>query len=159
MVSRIIILSLLWLTVTSGSWQSWILGIPAVFVAAFTSKNLASNFSYTFSIIALVKFIAFFLIESFKGGFDVALRVLKPTLNIQPNYIPYQTTLPGGLPRTLLSSSISLLPGTLTADTNGDKILIHSLTDSKKIKDEIAVCEQYILEIFPNTKYNVKETF
>ncbi|MGY6555928.1 MAG: Na+/H+ antiporter subunit E [Wenzhouxiangella sp.] len=77
-------------------------------------------------------FSAFFLVESFKGGADVAWRALHPTLKIQPEFQTYPVRLAPGLPTTFLTSIISLLPGTLSVrPAAGEPVLIvHALTPS-----------------------------
>lgn len=55
-----------------------------------------------------------FLLASFQGGIDVALQALQPRLPLQPTLVVHQLWLPTGLPRTLMLSVVSLLPGRLS---------------------------------------------
>ena len=149
MTISVIIFALLWLLLTEASWISLVIGIPAIAVAAYTSKRIAGDLPYSISFLAALKFLAYFILESFKGGFDIARRAFSFKSNVQPHYIHYETSLPAGLPQILFSSTVSLLPGTLTADSSENKLLVHALVSSNTIETEISKCEQYIQAIFP----------
>lgn len=157
MIIRIIFFSVIWLIITSFSWQSLVLGLPAVIIAALLSKLLASN-SYQFvSVRGVFQFIGFFIVESFKGGIEIALRAFQPTLNVQPHYLVYQTNLKPGIPRILFSSTVSLLPGTLTADINQDVLHVHSLIDSPHINNELSKCEKRVQAMFLSNSKQLKD--
>ena len=72
----------------------------------------------------------YFVAESFRGAADVAWRALRRDLPIDPHLVRYDVTLPPGPARTLLAGVVSLLPGTLTADVDGDgaTLTVHAIT-------------------------------
>lgn len=74
-------------------------------------------------------FVGFFLYESFKGGFDVALRAIRPALPINPEIVARTIAVPPGKPTMLLISFISLLPGTLSVllDKTENRLHVHFL--------------------------------
>jgi multicomponent Na+:H+ antiporter subunit E len=78
---------------------------------------------------SLPAFMTFFLIESFRGAVDVAWRALRRDLPIDPHLVHYRVSLPPGPARTLLAGVVSLLPGTLTADTTDDgaSLTVHAI--------------------------------
>lgn len=80
--------------------------------------------------IELLKFLAHFVRSSLRGGVDVALRAMRPDLPVESVFIRRRIRVEHGQPRTLLVSSISLMPGTLTADVEGDEIELHLLDAS-----------------------------
>jgi multicomponent Na+:H+ antiporter subunit E len=51
--------------------------------------------------------------------------VLSPSLPIRPGVVEVKTELKSSLGRLILANSITLTPGTLTVDLQGDSILIH----------------------------------
>ena len=66
-----------------------------------------------------------FFVELVKSNFDVALRVLKPSLPINPGIVKVKTVLKSKIGRLTLTNSITLTPGTLTVDIEDDIIYIH----------------------------------
>lgn len=60
-----------------------------------------------------------------KSNIDVALRVLKPSLPINPGIVKTRTVLKSKMARMILTNSITLTPGTLTVDIEGDILYIH----------------------------------
>ncbi len=75
--------------------------------------------------IALIGFVSVFIIELVKSNMDVAWRVLSPSLPINPGIVEVRTKLTSPLGRLILSSSITLTPGTLTVEMTGDRLFIH----------------------------------
>jgi multicomponent K+:H+ antiporter subunit E len=71
----------------------------------------------------------------------VAKLILGPTKALQPGFIAYPLNLTGDLPITLLASTISLTPGTLSAEVSKDKewLYIHALDlpNEQALIDEI----------------------
>jgi len=62
------------------------------------------------------------------ANLQVAFIVLHPRLPISPTVVRFRTRLPGDLGRTTLGNSITLTPGTITLDVEGDRLVIHALT-------------------------------
>lgn len=58
----------------------------------------------------------------------VAAIVLNPRLPISPGFILLKTKLCRDLSRVLYANSITLTPGTITIDLNGNRLLVHALT-------------------------------
>jgi len=133
-----------WWLLTGGALSSWLIGVPAVAVAAALSWRLRGAGGVSVSLKGVAGFGGFFLIESFRGGFDVARRALARRVDVQPGFLVYRTDLPPGLPRLFLSSSVSLLPGTLTVDLEDDDLVIHALTLEPDPVPGIAACESRI---------------
>lgn len=68
------------------------------------------------------------LINIVKANIQVAKIVLNPRLPISPGIITLKTILNNDLSRVFYSNSITLTPGTVTVDSDGDKLIIHTLT-------------------------------
>jgi multicomponent Na+:H+ antiporter subunit E len=66
-----------------------------------------------------------FFVELVKSNIDVALRVLKPSLPINPGIVKTKTVLKSKMARMILTNSITLTPGTLTVDIEDDILYIH----------------------------------
>jgi len=59
---------------------------------------------------------------------QMARVVLDPRLPIEPRLVRLRTDLPCPLARLTLANSITLTPGTVTLDVEGDEFLVHALT-------------------------------
>ena len=69
-----------------------------------------------------------FLVALVRANLDVARRVLSPSLPIHPGVVQIRTGLRSDLGRLLLANTITLTPGTLTVDVEGDHLLVHWIT-------------------------------
>jgi len=66
-----------------------------------------------------------FLRELIKSTLDVAGRVVSPKLPINPGIVKVKTRLKSPLGRSILANSITLTPGTMTVETDGEYFYIH----------------------------------
>ena len=115
----------LWLTLAGPTDPaSWIIGVPAVVAAVWARHRLAPAPGRGLSLLGVLRFLPVFFIESFKGGLDVARRVLGPRLRVEPGLLTYRLSLGSCAARVLFVDLVSLLPGTLSADLEGDTLLV-----------------------------------
>lgn len=121
------VLLLIWIALNGLSGM--IVGVMASAAGAALGAWLAPEAAYPWRPIRWLWFVGFFLLESFKGGFDVALRAIRPDLPIDPMIQNRTLSLPAGKPTMLLTSFISLLPGTLSVllNTSDNCLQIHYL--------------------------------
>jgi multicomponent Na+:H+ antiporter subunit E len=70
-------------------------------------------------------YILVFIRELVKSTLDVAGRVVSPRLPINPGIVKVKTILKSPLGRIILANSITLTPGTMTVDTDGEFFYIH----------------------------------
>ncbi|MEA3413695.1 MAG: Na+/H+ antiporter subunit E [Pseudomonadota bacterium] len=75
--------------------------------------------------LGLVKYLGAFSVALVRANIDLAARVLNPSLPIRPAVVEVSTRLESPLGRLLLANSITLTPGTLSVDYNGDRLLVH----------------------------------
>ncbi len=74
---------------------------------------------------AVVYFFPFFFWEMIKANFDVAYRVISPKRPINPGIVHVKTKMKSDLGRLLVTSSITLTPGTFSLDIDDDNLFIH----------------------------------
>jgi multicomponent Na+:H+ antiporter subunit E len=91
----------------------------------------------------------FFLVELVKANLDVAFRVLHPALPIEPGVVKVKTRLKTRLGRILLANSITLTPGTITLDVDGEDYYIHwikvqGVHDKERTEKIVAGFERYL---------------
>jgi multicomponent Na+:H+ antiporter subunit E len=63
-----------------------------------------------------------------KSNIDVARRILSPRLMISPNIFTVRAAQKTDLGRVTYANSITLVPGTVSVDVDGDVITVHALT-------------------------------
>jgi multicomponent Na+:H+ antiporter subunit E len=141
-VSRALLFSLLWWALTDGMVEAWWIGAPAVAGAVIISVMLVPPSGLVWR--EVMGFIPFFLWHSLKGGVDVAWRAFHPRMPISPELIEYPLRLPPGLPRVILVNTVSLLPGTLSAELAGRVLKVHVLDSPGDFPDELEALEQRV---------------
>jgi multicomponent Na+:H+ antiporter subunit E len=130
----------LWWLLTGGAAGSWLVGVPAVLGAAWVLRRPDAHVP-RLRLLALPRFVPWFLWASLKGGLDVAARVLRPRLAITPQLVAYPLTLADERPRVAFVALVSLLPGTLSARLDGDTLHVHTLVPLAGLADELADLE------------------
>lgn len=143
---RTLLFALLWWILTEGAIDSWLLGAPVVVFAALASEALLPRLSW--SLLAIVRFVPFFLWRSLYGGVDVARRALHPRLPISPGLIDHRWRLPPGLPRVFMANTVSLLPGTLSAELDEEHLRVHVLDQTSTFASELTVIEARVARLF-----------
>jgi multicomponent Na+:H+ antiporter subunit E len=86
----------------------------------FTSLSLSPK-----AILYSFLFLFTFLVELVKANFDVARRVISPSLPINPGIVEVKTKLKSKIGRVILADSITLTPGTFTLELDEDSLFIH----------------------------------
>ena len=84
-------------------------------------------------------------------------RALSPRQLLNPGLVSYTTLLPEGTARIFFVNTISLLPGTLSADLDGNRVTIHTLDQSLPIWANIQRLEYHVgalMRISPEQKKN-----
>lgn len=109
--------------------QEFALGaVAAAVVTALTGERLRVFTGIRFNAAAPLH-VLLFLTAFFKAlilaNVDLARRVLTPSLPIRPELVEIETELTSALGRLLLTSAITLTPGTLSIDVNDNRITVH----------------------------------
>jgi len=143
---RAVLFALIWWALSGGVLNSWLIGMPVVMLATWVSVVLQP--SYTWSLIGFVRFIPFFLWHSLHGGVDVARRALHPRLPISPEIYEHLWQLPPGLPRVFMANTVSLLPGTLSAELGEERLCVHILDKTGGFAAELSTIEAHVASVF-----------
>lgn len=77
----------------------------------------------------LFVYIPWLLWQIVVSSIQVAAVVLHPRMPADPALIRFRTRLPTVASRVILANSITLTPGTLTVELDGDAFFVHALTD------------------------------
>ncbi len=70
-------------------------------------------------------YLPYFFYYCLWANVDVALRIIHPDVLIRPGIVKVRTTLTSDMAKTFLANSITLTPGTLTVDIDGQDLYIH----------------------------------
>lgn len=82
------------------------------------------------------------------SAIQVARIILTPSLPIETTMIRFKANLPGAHAKMILGNSITLTPGTLTVEIDGDEFLVHAIAPGayKGIVDD--TMPQQVLRLF-----------
>lgn len=91
----------------------------------------------------ILAYLGDFFVALVRANLELASRILRPSLPINPAFVEIRTGLRSPLGRMLLANTITLTPGTLTVDVDGDRLLIHWVycppgTDMQQATEQIA---------------------
>ncbi|CAB49618.1 Na+/H+ antiporter subunit E [Pyrococcus abyssi] len=125
-----IVTFIIWLFLTA-SLDPQELTIGAIFSAIvsaltydiFTTRGLSNL--HPRRIAYAIIYVPYFLWAMIKANLDVAYRVLHPKRPINPGIVECRTVLKNEVGKLALANSITLTPGTITLDVDGDKYFIH----------------------------------
>lgn len=73
--------------------------------------------------------------EIVQANLDVARRILNPRLPICPQMIRIKSSQQGEVGRVIFANSITLTPGTVSVDVDGDEVVVHALTKEAAAED------------------------
>lgn len=104
--------------------------------------------------LVLLRFWLLVLLDIFTANFQVAKLVLGPERKLHPAFVVYPLELKDDFAISILANTISLTPGTVSADVSSDRrtLLIHGLDiqdDQELIQLIKQRYEKPLLEIFP----------
>lgn len=141
--------ALVWSVLTEGSPASWVIGIPAVLGAAAAPLVLGPPRRWRLHVLGALRVAPVFAWQALSGGADVALRALHPQLPLAPSFARYRIRLPASSPaRVMFVNTISLMPGTLSADLDGDELTLHVLDSRSSTVARLARIEEHVAMMF-----------
>lgn len=120
--------------------QELLLGaVVSVALTFILAKHVNFTMDYRFPIRLLVFIFAYvplFVWQLILANFDVALRVLSPKIPLNPGFVKISTDLEGDFAKLTLANSITLTPGTLSVDIDGNDIYVHTVDVNGKTPEE-----------------------
>jgi multicomponent Na+:H+ antiporter subunit E len=143
-----VIFLVIWLLLVNGDPASLAIGLPTIAGALFLARRLAPEKDRTLSVTGILNFIPYFLLESLRGGWNVARVTLSPRMQLSPVFIDYRIALCKEGARVFFTNCVSLLPGTLAAKLDGSHLRVHVLDDSSDPLGDLEQLEAHIGAIF-----------
>jgi multicomponent Na+:H+ antiporter subunit E len=108
-----------------------VLGTLAVMLTVVLAKRMNIVDAESNPVMATLRYVRYWpwlLVEMVKSSIDVARRVLSPEMPISPTVFEVRSTQKTAVGRVVLANSITLTPGTVTMDVDGDRIKVHALS-------------------------------
>lgn len=136
--NRFLLLLGVWLVITAGELAAVPVGVLAAAAAAVVSVRLLPPGPGRVRLRVVAALLPIFLLDSWRGGVDVARRALHPRLPIRPGWLSYPLRLPPGTARVSLGNFLSLMPGTLAAGERHDALYVHALDATPALELQIA---------------------
>ena len=92
-----------------------------------------------------VLYVPYFFYYVIRANIDVMLRVIHPDVPIRPGIVKVRTKLTGEMGRTFLANSITLTPGTLTVDIDGQNLYVHwiNIADGDVASRTAEICGRF----------------
>ncbi len=118
--------------------------IAATVLDDVTPHRLHAIFSPKRWLFAMI-YLPYFLYYCMYANIDVAVRVIHPDVPIRPGIVKVRTTLTSEMAKTFLANSITLTPGTLTIEVDGQDFYIHWINiDTDEAKERTAkICGRF----------------
>lgn len=145
---RVLLFACLWWILAEGRLDGWLFGGIAVIAATWTSVSLWPPPVHKVRLAALPGFVAFFLANSGRGGWQVALMALHGRSALQPAFLDLPLTLPSGAPQILLTNVLCLMPGTVGVELADDRLRLHVLHQDLPVVAEAQALERRIAALF-----------
>lgn len=139
--------ALLWWALTDGRPGSWGVGGVALVAAVTLSLRLLPPVPTRVSRVGLVRFLVFFVSQSLRGGVQVAWFALRPRLALRPAILEIGLRLPQGISRVLLADTMTLLPGTLSVELEGERLCLHVLDETAPTEAEVRAAETRLAQM------------
>ncbi len=139
--------SALWWVLAEGLPGSWTLGVIAVLLATGTSLILSPLTPGGVSLLALFRFMVFFVRNSLRGGIQVAAMALRGRSALRPALVDVPTMLPPGGQRILLVNALGLMPGTLVVESVDEVLRFHLLDERLPVVAEVRALEAVIAKL------------
>lgn len=140
----------IWILLTGEATFSRLgLGLVVSFAVAWLNSNERPSVLQNLSWWRLLLYLPWLFLRIFQSGFHLAAVVLHPALPIAPRLIHYRTTLRDEAAIVLFANSITLTPGTITAEINADELVIHAIDDASADDGVLRSLEAGADRVFP----------
>ncbi|MAO65970.1 MAG: cation transporter [Balneola sp.] len=99
------------------------------------------------------------LVQIVISGVHVAKILLSPSLPIETSVLKFKVNFPNPHCKMILGNSITLTPGTLTVDIQGDEFIVHAISPASFEGIASDKMPQQVLKLFTNEMYPVVSDF
>jgi len=148
-----LLLSFIWVALTGSMYYTnFVFGFMLGFGILWVMNRNDSDQRYFFRVPKVLSFVLYFLVQMIKANLQVAYDVMTPKYFVRPGVVRYPLNAKTEMEINLLSTMISLTPGTLILDISEDKksmyIHVMYLNDPETFVHEMKTgLERRLLEI------------
>lgn len=145
---RFAALAVVWWAMTEGDSGMWTYGVVVVALATVVSVLLwplrPSRGAVLSRLAGVLGLAGWFVRRSFVGGVDVARRAMGRRVDLDPGVVEHRLRLPAGDARLLVVDMVSLMPGTLSYELDGDILRVHALDVGRDVHAQLAELEDRV---------------
>lgn len=135
LLGLVLALATLWFALSGQTSPFFIgLGVISILMTLWLAGRLRiidRNASPYHRLPQMLGYLAWLIVEIVKSNITVIARVLGPRHAIDPAVVRLRTRARTDLGKALFANSITLTPGTVTVDVQGDKVVVHALVREK----------------------------
>lgn len=147
-VRRFVALYVIWLVLSGGRGEMLLPGAAGCLLVTAVSIGIWRGTGKRVRPVSAITYMPGFLWRSFKGGVDVAWRVMGPTLRIAPAFVSHDFREEDETAQVVFCDAISLMPGTLACGMDGPKAEIHLLADEPSLRQALVEEEERVRGTF-----------
>ncbi|MBA4148753.1 MAG: Na+/H+ antiporter subunit E [Verrucomicrobia bacterium] len=133
--------ALFWLILSEGIWREWPVALVTIVMATWASFMVWPRDSWNWRLLPFIKFIPYFLWQSFLGGIDVARRAFSPAMPLHPGFVEVSVRLKSDAAKVFFLWVVCLLPGTASVQLRGNKLRLHALDTGLPIQERLTELE------------------
>lgn len=137
-----------WWVLTAGDPAGWVLGAVCTTLSTLLSLRLYPPIGRRLRLAGIPPFVLFFIVNSVRGGLQVAALAIKPGLDLHPAILDIPLRLRDEPDQLFLAGVLNLLPGTLAAGLDRDHLQLHVLDRRAPIEDEVCEAEARVAGLF-----------
>jgi len=123
-----------------------ILGLQWFYAKKLHKSELTLDVSFAI-LWCWIRFAWILLYEILKANIHVAILILQPKIKLSQGYYYYKPKLKTDFTKMVFANAITLTPGTITVDYEGDQMIIHYLTEENTHDLENSNMERILLEM------------
>lgn len=146
--ARALAIAALWWVLSGGSAYGPVVAAVSVAGATWASLALVPPGGWRWTVRGFLRFVPYFLVQSVRGGADVARRAFSRGPELRPGFVDFRFALPPGAPRVFMLGTTSLLPGTLSTHLRGDVLRVHVLDVEWLMEARLRELEARVAELY-----------
>lgn len=123
----VVVAVVFWIVLTDGALHSWLVGAPAVMISTWAYLRLNNRGDYGVQWLALCAFIPWFILQSIRGGIEVAKLALRIKGVEYSKTFSFPIGIHGDRERVFFANCVNLLPGTAAIGFSKQVIEIHTV--------------------------------
>jgi multicomponent Na+:H+ antiporter subunit E len=128
--------------------DSIIVMVLAALAAAVAVRALPDQASPALRPLRVLRFLPWFLVQSARGGMDVAWRAFRGSAAVSPDFVEYHTRIGSMRTRVAFVSVLSTMPGTFAARLEADRVVVHVLDGGVDHRSRLRDLEHRIAQMF-----------